>query len=215
MCAHGVRRRDAPREPSRLLEGGVRVDLLIVYGTASPPGRLLGAHRSLAESVNRADQRRASVLDLSEQSLEACDGRDSDQYDKSTVAAIECTVSADLVVLGSPVYRASYTGALKNYLDLLPLEALRGKPVGVVAMGGTDHHYLGVDSQLRMVLAWFGALVAPTGVYLTVNSFDSSGAVGERALRELAELANLLTALANVPADSGPAPLAAAMIAPK
>ncbi len=29
-------------------------------------------------------------------------------------------------------------------------------------MGGSPHHYLAVDTQLRAVLGWFGALVAPT-----------------------------------------------------
>jgi NAD(P)H-dependent FMN reductase len=28
-------------------------------------------------------------------------------------------------------------------------------------MGGSAHHYLAVDTQLRQVLGWFGALVAP------------------------------------------------------
>ena len=65
---------------------------------------------------------------------------------------------ADAVILASPVYRGSFTGALKNLLDHLPIEALTGKPVGIVAMGATNHHYLGVDWHLRDVLAWFGAI---------------------------------------------------------
>ena len=75
------------------------------------------------------------------------------------------------MLLASPVYRASFTGALKNLLDLTPLETLRAKPIGIVAMGASLHHYLGVDWQLRAVLAWFGALVAPTSVYLESAHF--------------------------------------------
>jgi hypothetical protein len=64
---------------------------------------------------------------------------------------------ARAVVFAAPVYRASYPGVLKNLLDLLPVEALRAKPVGILAMGASAHHYLGVDTHLRAVLAWFGA----------------------------------------------------------
>jgi hypothetical protein len=28
-----------------------------------------------------------------------------------------------------------------------------GKPVGLIATGATDHHYLGIDQELRTVLA--------------------------------------------------------------
>ena len=90
--------------------------------------------------------------------------------------------AADAVLLASPVYRASFTGALKNLLDLTPVEALRAKPVGIVAMGATLHHYLGVDWQLRAVLAWFGALVVPTSVYLESGHFQD-GQLADPAAR--------------------------------
>ena len=67
--------------------------------------------------------------------------------------------TADAVLMASPVYRGSYTGALKNLLDLTPVDALRNKPVGIVAMGATLHHYLGVDGQLR----WSARVVRRAG----------------------------------------------------
>src|SRR5262249_32367184 len=90
--------------------------------------------------------------------------------------------AADAVLLASPVYRGSFTGALKNLLDLVPVEALRDKPVGIVAMGATLHHYLGVDWHLRAVLAWFGALTLPTSVYLESAHFKD-GALADAAAR--------------------------------
>jgi FMN reductase len=114
------------------------------------------------------------------------------------------------VLLASPVYRASFTGALKNLLDLTPLDALRAKPVGIVAMGATPHHYLGVDWQLRAVLAWFGARVVPTSVYLESTHFRD-GALTDQPSR--AALADLVNALLDMPSTAGgafgPPPLAA------
>ena len=86
----------------------------------------------------------------------------------------------DAVILASPIYRASYTRALKNLLDWLPLEAMRDKPVGIVAMGTSQYHYLAVDVPLRGALAWFGALVAPTSVYLAAADFED-GALSANA----------------------------------
>jgi hypothetical protein len=114
------------------------------------------------------------------------------------------------VLLASPVYRASFTGALKNLLDLTPVEALRAKPVGIVAMGATLHHYLGVHWQLRAVLAWFGALVVPTSVYLESGHFQDGKLADPAARAGLGDLVGALVAMAAHPRDqAGPPPLAA------
>jgi len=42
------------------------------------------------------------------------------------------------VLLATPIYRGSLTGALKNLLDHVPVSALRGTPVALVAMGASD-----------------------------------------------------------------------------
>jgi FMN reductase len=124
---------------------------------------------------------------------------------------IDKVASADAVLLVSPVYRASLSGLLKGFLDLLPVEALVGKPAGIVAMGATLHHYLGVDWHLRDILTWFGTLVAPTSVYLTSADFVD-GAPSERIAGELDELVSTLTRLSdalNGIGGLGPTPLAA------
>jgi FMN reductase len=104
------------------------------------------------------------------------------------------------------------TGALKNALDHLPVNALAGKPVGVVTMGASNHHYLGADRHVRDVLAWFGAVVAPTSVYATSGDFQD-GIPGERINHELDELlgsvVTLAEALARTGRRLGPTPLAA------
>src|SRR4029077_12954212 len=96
-----------------------------------------------------------------------------------------------------PVYRASFPGVLKNLLDITPVEALQNKPVGIVAMGGSPHHYLAVDSQLRAVLAWFGALVAPTGVYVTGGDFRDGQLASDSARSDLIALTGTLMTLMN------------------
>jgi len=115
------------------------------------------------------------------------------------------------VLIGAPVYCASYPGILKNLLDITPVEALQNKPVGIVAMGGSPHHYLAVDTQLRQVLAWFGALVAPTSVYVTGGDFRDGKLASASARADLAALTHTLITLMHRLdlAALGPVPLAA------
>ncbi|WP_420037223.1 NADPH-dependent FMN reductase [Streptomyces sp. cg28] len=73
------------------------------------------------------------------------------------VEATELFARADGVVIGTPVYKASYSGVLKALLDLLPQYALTGKTVLPLATGGTTAHVLAIDYALRPVLSSMGA----------------------------------------------------------
>jgi FMN reductase len=168
----------------------------------TPPGRL---HRAVSEALGRAG---GDLIDLGAVRISFADGRAPAEYGDDTGSVVATVAAADAVLLATPVYRGTYTGALKNLLDLLPVEALRDKPVGIVAMGNTLHHYLGAERDLRGVLAWFGALVAPTAVYLTAADFGDDG-VATSAAGALDELLAALVALAAANLKLGPAPLAA------
>jgi FMN reductase len=186
--------------------------LLMVVGAATPPGRLAAAVAAAADEV-RGDHEdiEVDVINLGEAPIDTCDGRPLDGYGAETRQTVERIAAAAAVLLAAPVYRASFPGVLKNLLDIVPVEALQGKPVGIVAMGGSAHHYLAVDTQLRQVLGWFGALVAPTGVYLTGADFRDGALTSESARKDLVALADtLLTLLQRLdPAVLGPPPLAA------
>ncbi|MFI2642211.1 NADPH-dependent FMN reductase [Streptomyces sp. NPDC018610] len=73
------------------------------------------------------------------------------------VEATELFARADGVVVGTPVYKASYSGVLKALLDLLPQYALTGKTVLPLATGGSVAHVLAIDYALRPVLTSMGA----------------------------------------------------------
>jgi FMN reductase len=181
--------------------------IAIVVGAVTPPGRLNGAMNAAAQRARDAGHD-VEVLDLSALRLDFADGRPTADHDDDSARVIEAVSSANAVVIASPVYRGSYTGALKNLLDLLPADALYSKPTGIVAMGATQHHYLGVDFHLRDVLAWFSALVSPTSVYLASSDF-SDGKPSDAANAQLDELIATLVTLAAATggAELGPKPL--------
>jgi len=184
---------------------------LILIGAATPPGRLAAAMAATAQAMrNNAESVDIDIMNLAETNVDICDGRPLDRYSVDTRRAVDRIVAAATVLIAAPVYRASFPGVLKNLLDITPVEALQGKPVGIVAMGGSAHHYLAVDTQLRQVLGWFGALVAPTGVYLTGADFRDGQLIPGAASTDLVALGQTLVALLRLdPTLLGPKPLAA------
>jgi FMN reductase len=173
------------------------IGLMMLVGAATPPGRLAAAIATAAEMAQSGDVA-VDVLNLAETPIDICDGRPLDSYSEATRRVVARIAAAGAVLIGAPVYRASYPGVLKNLLDITPVEALQNKPVGIVAMGGSPHHYLAVDTQLRQVLAWFGALVAPTSVYVTGGDFRDGKLASDSARADLAGLTHTLITLMQV-----------------
>jgi len=185
---------------------------MMVVGAATPPGRLNQAVEYLAAALAASRPGIETAIEsLYTTPAAICDGRKLEDYDAETRRIVESVTVATAVVFAAPVYRASFPGALKNLLDLLPVEALRDKPVGIVAMGGSPHHYLGVDAHLRLVLAWFGAIAMPNSVYLTGRDFTEGRLAAEGAVVDLLALGEGIVDFAALVAGKtfGPTPLAA------
>lgn len=187
------------------------IRLTVVVGSVTPPGRL---RRAVAEALDRtaaAGLATVELIDLVDTRIAFADGRPLASLTDDTPAVVGAIERADAVMLATPVYRGSLTGALKNLLDQVPVPALQGTPTAIVAMGGSDHHYLGAERHLRDVLSFFGAHTLPTAVYLTGRD-SADGVPGDRAAAGLdallAAAVRLAGALQAAP-PLGPAPLAA------
>jgi FMN reductase len=104
-----------------------------------------------------------------------------------TVTAIE---QADGIIIATPIYKASYSGLLKVFLDLLPQFALAGKAVLPIATGGSVAHLLALDYGLRPVLQSMGArhivqsLFVPESEMQTVDGQLKIGGQTDVMLRE-------------------------------
>ena len=187
--------------------------LLAIHGTVTRPGRLYRAlELALGGLEGVAGAPDVGVLHLGDYRISFADGRPLADYADDTAAVVERVCGADLFLIATLVFRASFTGALKNLLDHIPVDGLRGKACGLVGMGATEHHYLSVDAQLRPVLAWFGAHVVPGMVYLQSRHFQDGQLVDAQAVANLQSLARAVVALHRASAGgalSGPPPLAA------
>ena len=92
--------------------------------------------------------------------------------DPAVAEVVTAVTEADALIVGSPVYKAAYSGVLKTFLDLLPASALAGKAVLPVLTGGAPAHALAVDYALRPVLTALGAGYVVPGLFLVDKQIE-------------------------------------------
>ncbi|UZN02598.1 NAD(P)H-dependent oxidoreductase [Cellulomonas sp. S1-8] len=74
-------------------------------------------------------------------------------------AALAAAAGADVLVVATPVHKASFTGLLKSFLDLYGPDGLDGVAAVPLVVSGTPAHALVGEVHLRPVLVELGATV--------------------------------------------------------
>ncbi|HXD61736.1 MAG TPA: FMN reductase [Lacisediminihabitans sp.] len=85
--------------------------------------------------------------------------------------ALQAIETADVLVVASPVYRASFTGLFKHLFDFVDQYALVDTPILLAATGGSERHALIIEHQFRPLFGFFQALTLPVGVYAHDSDF--------------------------------------------
>lgn len=120
--------------------------------------------------------------------------------DPAVDLAIKQTTQAQIVVLGTPVYRATYCGQLKAFFDLFPQEALQGSVAGLIATGAGPGHALAIDHGLRPLIASLRGLSASKGLYITDKQIPDKTLVPAEVGVQVEDLALELFTLAKAQA---------------
>jgi FMN reductase len=166
--------------------------VVIVSGSASEVSRLEGV-LAFVESKLKESGLNVQVLNVRDLPAEALLHLQFNHPEiVNSVVAIE---GADAIIVATPIYKASYSGVVKAFLDLLPQKALKGKVVFPLAIGGSPAHLLAIDYALKPVLGALGATHFFQGVYTIDadvtrhedNSFSLNDAIQARLTDHLAE----------------------------
>ena len=141
------------------------MSVAVVVGNPKPRSRTYQAGHLVAE---RLAGRPADVsIDLTDLGAALLDWSDE------TVAGLVAEVqAADLVVVASPTYKATYTGLLKLFLDRFGAGSMTGTAVPVM-LGGHWKHALAPELLLKPVLVEIGATCPTAGLFLLDSEFDS------------------------------------------
>lgn len=143
--------------------------VLVVSGSPAPVSKSarLADHVCAALEAEGLVTRHVRVRDLPPHALLA-----GDASDPAIAKAVGLLDDAEGVVFVTPTYKASYSGMMKTFLDLLPQRALAGKAVLPLAVGGSLAHVLMLDYAFRPVLHALGVRHSVQGCFLIESALD-------------------------------------------
>ncbi|MFF2620584.1 NADPH-dependent FMN reductase [Oerskovia jenensis] len=151
-----------PAAPHPTEPGHPRPAVVTLVGNPRPGSRTLAAARTVAARVGDhlglapadATEPAAATIDLAEIATEIL----APEHPRAD-AARETAASAAVLVVATPVYKGSYTGLLKAFLDLYGPDGLAGVVAVPVVVSGNPAHALAGEVHLRPLLVELGATV--------------------------------------------------------
>lgn len=171
---------------------------VVTAGLSTPSStRMLGdrlAHAALAELRARGIEATSDVFELRDYAHDLTDNLLTGFAPPALEQMINTVVSADGVIVVTPIFSTSYSGLFKSFIDVLDPQALTGTPVLIGANAGTARHSLAIDYAIRPLFTYLHANPVPTGVFAASSDWGSNadevaplGARVDRAAREFAD----------------------------
>lgn len=148
------------------------MSVVAISGSLSNPSRTTTLAQFVAGRLADALATSAGLVNVADHGAQLGAALSQAQLPAEVAAQYQAVFAADVLVIATPVYKASYTGLLKHFFDLIEPKSLRGKVVVLAATGGSDQHALVIEHQLRPLLGFFGAFTVPTGLYLKDSDFS-------------------------------------------
>lgn len=165
-----------------------RLRVVGVSGSLKAPSRTIALVDGIVDSLGQhldIEKRHIRINEIGPSFAGALKRSELPDEVESALQAIE---TADVLVVASPVYRASFTGLFKHLFDFVDQYALVDTPILLAATGGSERHALIIEHQFRPLFGFFQALTLPVGVYAHDSDFTDYQISSDR-LRERLEKA--------------------------
>ncbi len=118
------------------------------------------------------------LIDLQEYQLVFCNGKMDERALPTDVARLREEIrQAQGIILGTPEYHGSFSGVLKNALDLLDGNDIKGKMIGLIGVSGGAMGGIDALNSLRTIARALHAWVIPEQVAIPTawKAFDAAG----------------------------------------
>jgi FMN reductase len=156
--------------------------VVAVSGSLHAPSKTTALVRAILDDLGRELPIDVHLIELSEIGRDFSGALSRGELSAEAEEELLRIEGADLLIVASPVYRASFTGLFKHVFDFVDQYALIDKPVLLAATGGSDRHALILEHQFRPLFSFFQALTLPLGVYAKESEFTDYR-VSDPALR--------------------------------
>ena len=147
------------------------LNVVAVSGSLHSPSKTTALVREILAALERELSIDVHLIELSQVGREFSGALRRDELSAAAEADLQRIEGADLLIVASPVYRASFTGLFKHVFDFVEQYSLVDKPVLLAATGGSDRHALILEHQFRPLFSFFQALTLPLGVYAKDSDF--------------------------------------------
>jgi len=126
------------------------------------------------------------LINLADYDLVFCDGRSRKDYPEGVHRLRAEVQRAQGIILGTPEYHGSFSGVLKNALDLMGFDEFEGKMWGLVGVAGGSMGALNALNSLRTVGRALHAWVVPEQVSIAQawKVFDENGHLTDENMRQ-------------------------------
>jgi len=98
---------------------------------------------------------------------------------------IERLLETDVIVVASPVYKASYSAVLKAFFDHVGAGQLAGRLAVPMMVGGSPTHTLALEAHLRPTLVELGATCVTPGLYILESDIERIDQIAADYVRAL------------------------------
>jgi FMN reductase len=131
--------------------------VVAVSGGLQRPSRTYALVQAVVDGIARKQAVEVELIELAETSQLIGGTLRRDALPASVQAQLDAVESADLLIVGTPTFRASYPGLFKHFFDLVDQNGLIDVPVLLTA--------------LRPLFSFFQSLTLPIGVFATDAEF--------------------------------------------
>ena len=126
------------------------------------------------------------LIDLADYDLVFCGAGDGHAYPEGVHRLRQEVQAAQGILLGTPVYHGSFSGVLKNALDLMGFREFEGKMIGLLGVSGGRAGAINVLDNLRAIGRVLHAWVIPEQVSIAEGwrAFDGNAKLRDAELEQ-------------------------------
>lgn len=147
--------------------------IVAVSGSLHAPSKTTVLVQEILDTFSRSVDTETHLIEVHKLGPLFAGALTRDDLPESVEQELRRIESADLVIVASPVYRASFTGLFKHLFDFVGQYSLVDTPVLLAATGGSERHALTIEHQFRPLFSFFQALTLPIGVYASDTDFEN------------------------------------------
>lgn len=145
--------------------------ICVIQGSLSKDSKTRIVIDKVIESLESKEVQ-VELIDLRDLELQFCDGRDIEQYNDDMQKAYRTMLASDAFVIGMPVYCYSFSGVLKNFLDIT-CDAMAEKPFGIVCNSGGPRSYLASADLVKMLTFEVNCLPVFPTIHTSSGDFEN------------------------------------------